>query len=92
GHAVANGLPVVACNRVGREADPSGATGGIDFWGHSFVAGPQGELLAVAATDGEEHLVVSVDRRRSEDVRRIWPFFRDRRIDAYAGLTQRFLD
>ncbi len=91
GHAVANGLPVVAVNRVGHEADPSGHTNGIRFWGHSFVAGPQGEILYRASAE-EETSVVSVDLKRSEDVRRIWPFFRDRRIDAFADLTERFLD
>ena len=91
GHAVANGLSVVAVNRVGHEADPSGHTNGIRFWGHSFVAGPQGEILYRASAD-EETSVVSVDLKRSEDVRRIWPFFRDRRIDAFADLTRRFLD
>ncbi len=92
GHAVANGLPVVSVNRVGHEADPSAQTGGIQFWGSSFVAGPQGELLAQASTDQAEVSVVKVDQRRSEAVRRIWPFFRDRRIDAFDGLTKRFLD
>ena len=91
GHAVANGLPVVAVNRVGHEADPSGHTNGIRFWGHSFVAGPQGEILYKASSE-EETSVVNVDLKRSEDVRRIWPFFRDRRIDAFADLTERFLD
>lgn len=91
-HAVANGIPVVACNRIGSETDPSGNTPGIQFWGHSFVAGPQGELLACA--DDKEHrvLVVELEGIRSESVRRIWPFLRDRRIDAYHGLTKRFLD
>lgn len=92
GHAVANGLPVISVNRVGHEADPSGQTNGIQFWGNSFVAGPQGEFLAQVGNHAEENLVVEVDMRRSEDVRRIWPFFRDRRIDAFSGLTQRFLD
>ena len=92
GHAVANGLPVVSVNRVGHEADPSGHTNGIQFWGHSFVAGPQGEFLQRASDREEENLVVSIDLQRSEDVRRIWPFFRDRRIDAFADLTRRFLD
>ncbi|MDR0977389.1 MAG: carbon-nitrogen hydrolase [Prevotellaceae bacterium] len=91
-HAVANGLPVVAVNRVGHEADPSGQTRGIQFWGSSFVAGPQGELLARANDERPENLVVEVDLGRSENVRRWWPFLRDRRIDAYEGLTQRFLD
>lgn len=91
GHAVANGLPVISVNRTGHEADPSGQTNGIQFWGHSFVAGPQGEILTQASADQEENLVVEVNLRRSEDVRRIWPFFRDRRIDAFEGLTQRYL-
>ncbi len=92
GHAVANGLPVISVNRIGHEADPSGHTNGIQFWGNSFVAGPQGEFLVQAGNQAEENLVIEVDLSRSEDVRRIWPFFRDRRIDAFAGLTQRFLD
>lgn len=92
GHAVANGLPVVACNRIGRETDPSGQTKGIRFWGNSFATGPQGEFLCQAGADEERVLLVEIDRRRSENVRRIWPFLRDRRIDAYAGLTQRYLD
>lgn len=92
GHAVANGLPVVAVNRVGLEPDPSGQTGGIRFWGSSFVAGPQGELLARAATDRAENLVVEVDMERSENVRRWWPFLRDRRIEEFGGLTRRFID
>lgn len=91
GHAVANGLPVISVNRTGYEADPSGQTNGIQFWGHSFVAGPQGEILAQASANQEENLIVEVNLRRSEDVRRIWPFFRDRRIDAFEGLTQRYL-
>lgn len=91
-HAVANGMPVVTVNRVGLEYDPSGATNGIQFWGSSFVAGPQGELLYEAPTTEEAAVVVSLDMTRSEWVRRWWPFLRDRRIDAYSGLTQRFLD
>ncbi len=91
-HAVANGLPVVSVNRVGHEHDPSGATGGISFWGSSFVAGPQGEFLFRAPSDAECVATVDVDMARSEQVRRWWPFLRDRRIDAYAGLTKRFLD
>lgn len=91
GHAVANGLPVVTVNRTGYEPDPSGQTGGIRFWGNSFVAGPQGELLATLPADKEEVRVVEIDRMRSENVRRWWPFFRDRRIDAFEGLTARFL-
>jgi N-carbamoylputrescine amidase len=92
GHAVANGLPVVACNRVGHEPDPSRQTPGIRFWGNSFAAGPQGEILCRADADENRVLLVEIDRRRSENVRRIWPFLRDRRIDEYAGLTRRFLD
>ena len=91
GHAVANGLPVVSVNRVGHEPDPSGQTNGIRFWGNSFVAGPQGELLAELPNDEETVRVVEVDMTRSENVRRWWPFFRDRRIDAFGGLTERFL-
>ncbi len=91
GHAVANGLPVIAVNRTGYEVDPSGQTHGIHFWGNSFVAGPQGELLAVLPNDEEAILVLEVDKNRTENVRRWWPFFRDRRIDAFAGLTERFL-
>lgn len=92
GHAVANGLPVIAVNRTGFEPDPSGHTGGIQFWGQSFIAGPQGELLYVAPADEETVTVFTLDRQRTEDVRRIWPFFRDRRIDAYQGLTKRYID
>jgi N-carbamoylputrescine amidase len=92
GHAVANGLPVVVVNRVGFEPDWSGVTKGIQFWGQSFVAGPQGEFLFKADADKEQNVVIEVDKQRTEDVRRIWPFFRDRRIDFYAGLTQRYLD
>lgn len=91
GHAVANGLPVIAVNRTGHETDPSGQTNGIQFWGNSFVAGPQGELLAEFPNDREEVRVVEIDKARSENVRRWWPFFRDRRIDAFGGLTERFL-
>ena len=90
GHAVANGLPVITVNRTGHEADPSGQTNGIQFWGNSFVAGPQGELLAEFTNDQEEVRVVEIDKSRSENVRRWWPFFRDRRIDAFDGLTKRF--
>ena len=92
GHALANGLPLLACNRTGYEADPSGVGAGIQFWGTSFVAGPQGEFLAKAGTDGRELLVVDVDLERSEHVRRIWPFLRDRRIDAYGDLLKRYRD
>jgi len=90
-HAVANGIPVIAVNRVGYEADPSGQTFGIHFWGHSFAAGPQGEILAVASSDTPEILLVDIDLTRSENVRRWWPFLRDRRIDAY-DLSRRFID
>jgi N-carbamoylputrescine amidase len=89
-HAIANGLPLVACNRIGTESDPSGRTPGIQFWGSSFIAGPQGEFLAQAATDKPEILVAEISRKHSEDVRRIWPFFRDRRIDAYQDLLKRY--
>lgn len=92
GHAVANGLPVVAVNRVGHEPDPSGQTNGIRFWGSSFVCGPQGEFLYQAPTDKEQEVIVDVNLDRSEQVRRWWPFLRDRRIDAYSGLTRRYLD
>ena len=92
GHAVANGLPVVTVNRVGHEPDPSGQTRGIQFWGSSFVAGPQGELLFTAPTDHEVEQIVDVNMERSEQVRRWWPFLRDRRIDHYGGLNKRFLD
>ena len=92
GHAVANGLPVIAVNRVGFEPDPSGQTAGIQFWGTSFVAGPQGEIVYEASTDDEENIVVEMDMDRSERVRRWWPFLRDRRIDAYGDITKRFID
>ncbi|MGB3464370.1 MAG: carbon-nitrogen hydrolase [Cyclobacteriaceae bacterium] len=92
GHAVANGLPVISVNRVGKEESPDNRASGIDFWGHSFVTGPQGEYLGKCATDQPENLVVEVSKRRTEDVRRIWPFFRDRRIDAYGDLTRRYID
>lgn len=92
GHAVANGLPVVAVNRVGLEPDPSGQTNGIRFWGSSFVAGPQGEMLHRASKDDEENAVVDIDMHRSENVRRWWPFLRDRRIEEFGSLSQRFLD
>ncbi len=91
GHAVANGLPVVTVNRTGHEPDPSGQTAGIQFWGNSFVAGPQGELLTEFPNHEEEVRVVEIDKTRSENVRRWWPFFRDRRIDAFDGLSKRFL-
>lgn len=91
-HAVANGLPVLSCNRTGLEPDPSQRTPGILFWGHSFIAGPQGELLACANGGDEQVLLARLNRERSEKVRRIWPFLRDRRIDAYSGLTRRYID
>lgn len=90
-HAVANGIPVVSVNRCGFEEDPSGQTSGIDFWGSSFVAGPQGEILYESPEDRPDEACVDIDLRRSEDVRRWWPFLRDRRIDAYGDLTRRFL-
>jgi N-carbamoylputrescine amidase len=89
-HAVANGLPVITCNRVGHEPDPSAASAGIQFWGSSFVAGPQGEILAESGMDGPVVLVTDIDLGRTEAVRRIWPFLRDRRIDAYADLLKRY--
>ena len=92
GHAVANGLPLLACNRTGFEADPANVGAGIQFWGNSFVAGPQGEFLAQAGTDGRQLLITEIDMARSEHVRRIWPFLRDRRIDAYGDLLKRFRD
>jgi len=92
GHAVANGLPIIAVNRVGHEADPSRQTNGIQFWGNSFVAGPQGEVLAKASSKEEGNLIVEINLAHSENVRRIWPFFRDRRIDAFGELTKRFRD
>ncbi|TFD97763.1 carbon-nitrogen hydrolase [Dysgonomonas capnocytophagoides] len=92
GHAVANGLNVISVNRVGYESDPSEQTNGISFWGSSFVAGPQGEILWQASNDKEETQIIDVDMKRSEDVRRIWPFFRDRRIDAFGDITRRFID
>jgi N-carbamoylputrescine amidase len=91
-HAVANGLPVMVANRVGTEADPSGNSRGIRFWGSSFACGPQGEMLAQAGTDSPEVLMVELDMSRSEAVRRIWPYLRDRRIDAYSDLLKRFRD
>jgi len=90
GHAVANGLPVIVPNRTGSELSPNGEK--IDFWGHSFVAGPQGEILAEAPADEATTLLVDIDLQRSEDVRRIWPFLRDRRIDGYQHITRRFID
>lgn len=92
GHAVANGLHVIAVNRTGYEPDPSGQTNGITFWGNSFVAGPQGEILFQASSDKEEVDVVDIDLKRSEQVRRWWPFFRDRRVDFFDNITKRFID
>ena len=92
GHAVANGLPVITVNRVGHEPDPSGQTRGIQFWGHSFVAGPQGELIFLAPNDAPCTTVVDVDMERSEQVRRWWPFLRDRRIENYGDIVKRFRD
>ena len=92
GHAVANGLPVISVNRTGFEADPSGVTNGITFWGNSFVAGPQGEILHQFSAEKEQSEVITINLSRSEDVRRIWPFLRDRRIDAYDEILKRFRD
>ena len=92
GHAVANGLPVVTVNRVGHEPDPSQQTRGIQFWGTSFVCGPQGEIIYEASEDEEESIIVEMDMQRSEQVRRWWPFLRDRRIEAYNDITKRFID
>ncbi|WP_029903634.1 carbon-nitrogen hydrolase [Prevotella sp. 10(H)] len=92
GHAVANGLHVISVNRTGYEPDPSGQTNGITFWGNSFIAGPQGEILWQASNDKEEVKVIDIDLKRSEQVRRWWPFFRDRRIDYFGDITKRFID
>ena len=92
GHAVANGLPLIAVNRVGHEPDPSGQTGGIQFWGSSFVAGPQGEFLYRASDSEEACEMIDIDLHHSEQVRRWWPFLRDRRIDQYGDITRRFID
>ena len=91
-HAVANGVPVISCNRVGHESDPSGQSDGIQFWGNSFIAGPQGEMLAEADNQDEQILMVKLDQKRSENVRRIWPYLRDRRIDHYQDLTKIYRD
>ncbi|MDX1360655.1 MAG: carbon-nitrogen hydrolase [Pseudoalteromonas tetraodonis] len=91
-HAVANGVPVISCNRVGLERDPSGQSDGIQFWGNSFIAGPQGEILAEADNQSEQILMVELDQKRSENVRRIWPYLRDRRIDHYQDLTKIYRD
>jgi len=90
-HAIANGIPVISVNRTGHEADPSNTTKGIDFWGGSFVAGPQGEIIMEAPRDSEKNLIVEIDLGRVEKVRQIWPFFRDRRIDAYQDICKRYL-
>jgi N-carbamoylputrescine amidase len=92
GHAIANGLPVISVNRIGKEADNHGVLEGIRFWGNSFVCGPQGEIIVRASHDKEEVLIVDVDLERGEHVRRIWPFLRDRRIETYGDLTKRFID
>lgn len=92
GHAVANGLHVVAVNRVGYEEDPSGQTNGITFWGNSFVSGPQGEIMWQASDNMDEIQIVDIDLQRTEEVRRMWPFFRDRRVDAFSDITKRFID
>ncbi len=92
GHAIANGLPLVAINRVGTEADPSGQTSGIHFWGNSFACGPQGEILTKAPAGNEEILVAFIDLDRSEQVRRMWPFLRDRRTNCYPDITKRYID
>ena len=92
GHAVANGLHVISVNRIGHEADPSGATNGIQFWGNSFVAGPQGEIIVKASDKNEEIMVVEIDLSKTESVRRMWPFFRDRRIDAFGEIVNRWID
>lgn len=91
-HAVANGVPVISCNRVGHENDPSGQSEGIQFWGNSFIAGPQGEMLSEANNTDEQILVVEVDQKASENVRRIWPYLRDRRIDHYQDLIKIYRD
>jgi N-carbamoylputrescine amidase len=91
-HAIANGIPLLVCNRTGFEADSSGQTAGIQFWGSSFVAGPQGEVLASATPDSEELLITPVNMKLSEEVRRSWPYLRDRRVDAYDDLSLRFRD
>lgn len=92
GHAIANGLPVISVNRIGKEADTHGVLDGIRFWGNSFVTGPQGEIIVRTSHDKEEVVLVDIDMKRGEDVRRIWPFLRDRRIETYGELTKRFID
>ncbi|MEA4936960.1 MAG: carbon-nitrogen hydrolase [Paludibacter sp.] len=91
GHAIANGLHILSCNRTGYEPDPSGVTNGIQFWGNSFISGPQGEIIAQASNDRNENLIADIDLTRTETVRRMWPFFRDRRIDDFGQLTKRWL-
>jgi N-carbamoylputrescine amidase len=91
-HAVANSVPVIVANRTGFEPSPTEGDPGIQFWGHSFIAGPQGEILAQASDDKEQTLVALLDMKRSENIKRIWPYFRDRRIDAYQDITKRWLD
>jgi N-carbamoylputrescine amidase len=91
-HAVANGIPVASCNRIGFEPDPSRQSDGIQFWGNSFVAGPQGEILCQAGPEESRVLIVEIDRNRTENIRRIWPYLRDRRIEEYAGLLRRYID
>ena len=92
GHAISNGLPVISVNRIGKELDDKKQLDGIRFWGNSFVAGPQGEIIAKASNDKEEVIVIDIDLKRCEEVRRIWPFLRDRRIETYGDLTKRFID
>ena len=92
GHAISNGLPVISVNRIGKELDDKKQLDGIRFWGNSFVAGPQGEIIAKASNDQEEVMVIDIDLKRCEEVRRIWPFLRDRRIETYGDLTKRFID
>ncbi len=92
GHAVANGIPVIAVNRTGFEADPDNLSTGINFWGNSFVAGPQGEILWMGSNKEEEIQLIEIDKKRTEEVRRIWPFFRDRRIDAFGNMVKRYID
>ena len=91
-HAIANGIPVISVNRTGHEADPSNITNGIEFWGNSFIAGPQGELLVHLNNDKPSNQVIEIDQKNTESVRRIWPFFRDRRIDTYENIIKRYID
>jgi N-carbamoylputrescine amidase len=92
GHAISNGIPILAANRTGNEPDPANRTPGIQFWGHSFICGPQGEILAEAEANSTGCMLAEINPGHTEDVRRIWPFFRDRRVDAYEDLTQRWND